>query len=550
MHIHAKLIAGLLILLAGIAASVTLTIHLYLLPHVQVIETRNLNTDLDRIDQGFAQELQRLTSLANDWGQWDDTYAYMASHNQEYVKSNLTPSLLATVNADLFAIITPEGQVLQLMTTESTQQVQHLEGQFLTGDHPLRLVGKVEELRGLFNTSGGPMLFAASPILPSEGMDNERGLLLFGRSVDNRFQSYLANVTRLPLTLSTTQTALHAAAILFPSDNEALAKQTQAFANDPASHLLLSIQKDRPYYQEASAVVDYTLLIIAVLGSVVSLLAYLFLKSTIVKPILTLKSQAESFGKERNLLGFKPLSQNDELGELSLSFINMARQLAESQGALEQERQRYMDASLTDPLTQLRNRRFMDLYFTESRALQTPEPVLIMMIDLDHFKQVNDTYGHDAGDQVLRELSILLQQASRDSDLVVRYGGEEFMLVCRNTDEETACAIAERIRAQVEGHNFCANSTPVQLTCSIGFFTCLASTTATAVDWYAMTKVADLALYAAKHSGRNTWIGLKTENCQHRGLLPTRSDEVQHSLDNRALTSFCACGDCSRIQWF
>jgi diguanylate cyclase (GGDEF)-like protein len=122
------------------------------------------------------------------------------------------------------------------------------------------------------------------------------------------------------------------------------------------------------------------------------------------------------------------------------------------------------------------------------------------MLDLDHFKTVNDTYGHQAGDAVLAEFARVLQRAARTVDVVARYGGEEFMVALPETTYQGAVAFAERLRESIETHLFRANDAPVRLTASIG----IATFPAPGVDGLdSLLASADAALYRAKQDGRN-----------------------------------------------
>jgi diguanylate cyclase (GGDEF)-like protein len=117
------------------------------------------------------------------------------------------------------------------------------------------------------------------------------------------------------------------------------------------------------------------------------------------------------------------------------------------------------------------------------------------MVDLDHFKQVNDTYGHLQGDAVLAELATLLNTGARESDVCARYGGEEFALILHETNDAGARILAERIRAKVAAHTFPGG---LKLTISIG----VAATTEAAL-FTSLIERADQALYSAKMGGRN-----------------------------------------------
>jgi two-component system cell cycle response regulator len=135
-----------------------------------------------------------------------------------------------------------------------------------------------------------------------------------------------------------------------------------------------------------------------------------------------------------------------------------------------------------------------------ARAEATSKPVCVLVFDIDHFKEVNDTYGHDAGDDVLREFAERLRRGVRNIDLVSRYGGEEFLLVMPETDADFAGAVAERLRSDVEKVPFRTRSGTFPVTESIGIAEWQGGASDTAD---ALIKRADNALYAAKRSGRN-----------------------------------------------
>jgi two-component system cell cycle response regulator len=158
----------------------------------------------------------------------------------------------------------------------------------------------------------------------------------------------------------------------------------------------------------------------------------------------------------------------------------------------------------TDPLTQLLNRRALTERITAEmeRALRYDSALSLLMVDLDHFKNVNDTYGHLVGDDVLRDLAQLLNGTIRGSDVVARYGGEEFLVLLPESDEAGAETFADRIRVAVEQHEFGvrAGQPSLKLTASIGVATFPAARIESVEDLLAR---ADAALYRAKADGRN-----------------------------------------------
>ncbi|HVH62225.1 MAG TPA: GGDEF domain-containing protein [Candidatus Dormibacteraeota bacterium] len=153
--------------------------------------------------------------------------------------------------------------------------------------------------------------------------------------------------------------------------------------------------------------------------------------------------------------------------------------------------------ALTDELTKLLNRRALAQRFLQEmqHARRHRESIAVLMIDIDHFKEVNDTYGHLNGDAVLAELAKILTSGARESDVCARYGGEEFALVLPQTEASGANTLAERIRAKVAAATFPGG---LKLTISVGV-----AATADASLFTQLTDRADQALYAAKQGGRN-----------------------------------------------
>jgi two-component system cell cycle response regulator len=162
-----------------------------------------------------------------------------------------------------------------------------------------------------------------------------------------------------------------------------------------------------------------------------------------------------------------------------------------------------LELAVTDQLTGLHNRRYMDgqLDALMRRAGADGAPVAVLMIDIDHFKRVNDGFGHDVGDEVLSEFAIRLASNVRAADLPVRYGGEEFVVVMPETDIEAARRIAERIRLHVAGAPFrvMGGDELLSVTISIG----VAASAGAADTPTALLKRADEAVYEAKAAGRN-----------------------------------------------
>ncbi len=163
---------------------------------------------------------------------------------------------------------------------------------------------------------------------------------------------------------------------------------------------------------------------------------------------------------------------------------------------------RLADMAKKDQLTGLYNRRsFVEVLEREvASARRHGSDLVLCMMDLDHFKQVNDTYGHPAGDMVLSQIGRKLRECIRDSDFICRYGGEEFAVILPHTQPEKARMVCERFREIVAGHPFTCDSSEFAMTISIGMASYSSGTDQSPLEFVGM---ADQALYEAKNAGRN-----------------------------------------------
>jgi diguanylate cyclase (GGDEF)-like protein len=165
-----------------------------------------------------------------------------------------------------------------------------------------------------------------------------------------------------------------------------------------------------------------------------------------------------------------------------------------------QEHSRMKNLAMLDSLTNLYNRRIFDEALTQKVNRHDMRPVSLLLIDLDNFKQVNDTFGHQAGDQVLKTVAKILKESCRGHDLVARFGGEEFAIILSQTQATTAHAVAQRIRNRLAKTVFTFDDKQLQITASIGLATCQESSTIFTSN---LVKRADRALYQAKRTGKN-----------------------------------------------
>jgi len=186
------------------------------------------------------------------------------------------------------------------------------------------------------------------------------------------------------------------------------------------------------------------------------------------------------------------LEKNQALAKLEQIYLEIEQKQAE----LLSMNATLVELSVTDKLTGLKNRRFFQEKLEEqlSNYEKSASPFSLFILDIDHFKKVNDTFGHQVGDEVLAQLAQLLKNQARSLDIVARYGGEEFVVILPETDQNEAKAIAEQLRQAVEQAKWQTG----RITVSVGIATAIKTDNETTI-----LQRADKALYASKENGRN-----------------------------------------------
>ena len=196
-----------------------------------------------------------------------------------------------------------------------------------------------------------------------------------------------------------------------------------------------------------------------------------------------------------------------ENNQLMLQLESSHEKLSKANRRLVEANHKLKRLAATDTLTLLFNRRYFDqvLKRETDRRNRYKLPLSLVMVDIDHFKQINDTHGHEAGDNAIKQVATILSDCARTADLTARYGGEEFVIILPQTDPENATVFAERAREAIAEAEFeLVDKQTTKLTISLGIAG--VSATDAPIDVQFLTSSADKALYEAKKTGRNCYV--------------------------------------------
>jgi len=259
----------------------------------------------------------------------------------------------------------------------------------------------------------------------------------------------------------------------------------------------VSIPVEAPLLAEHKQTMAIMMSLMVIYVAVILLLIW-GLRQFVTGPVRRLVLFSQNLGDHK--LDHPTLTKNpDEVGQLAKTMINANQRIVEQQGQLMHLNRKLEEQTRRDPLTSLHNRRHLMLESGQwfARAKRARSPISTLMIDIDHFKDVNDQHGHKVGDQMLQHVSDILKSVVREYDMLIRFGGEEFLILLPDTGNREALVLAERIRKAFEVNPFHSRKMNFSMTVSIGVYT--------DGHYNLETSIAesDKALYRAKKEGRN-----------------------------------------------
>jgi diguanylate cyclase (GGDEF)-like protein len=471
-------------------------------------------------------ERARITELARDYAAWDDMYRFAAVPTTAFIESAIPPDWLSRVRLDVVAVLSADGRVLFAKSSADGVTARGLPPQLmshLTAGAPLVTHdGPTASHSGLVTFSDSRWIVASRPIVTSAETGKIRGTFVLGRRLDTDLLNRVSAAIGLPVAVA----SVHPQALAVGDHYEMQVTSADQFTAIAPLHDVygssigwLTVRVPREI-EAQRRITQYYLLTSLIIAAIALVAAVLFLLDQyIVRRVGVLARFLRDVDASGDLTARLADPRRDEIGRVAtavnellgtLEHRNREIEEARSQACLALEEsarknQELEQANLTiarlagtDDLTGLANRRMFDSRLDEqiARAVRKGEPFTVLLADIDHFKVVNDTYGHQTGDRVLVHVASRLATHTRGYDLAARYGGEEFTVLLTGTDGEEGVMVADRIRLDIEQLAVPGYDRPV--TVSIGV-----------AEWHrgesadAIMRRADDGLYQAKRTGRN-----------------------------------------------
>lgn len=491
------------------------------------LESNYAHVNINHIQHHFEDEQTELATMARDYAQWDRTYEFMSNHNQEFVRSELTSETFDIINVNLFVLLDRAGQ--PVLYREA--------GNWPLGDNGLTNIaaaytssaafGEHLPLRGLLELKGRIFLLAYEPILTSRGAGRSRGTLVMGRALSESLLTAMSQSLGLPLWLEPAENAPspNSRQTLWTdgTDSVSIESNSTILAYLPLKDLsgstrrLLVARIPSALHSEGTKVMEYLLLLLMIAGLVHSAVLFFVLEDNLLARVESLNRKIKQITISGDLSMRLDTPGNDELYELAGTVNAMLTAIQKAKFELLQAQESLRFHAEHDSLTGVLNRRAIrDVLRRElARCRRESQTLGVMLIDVDHFKRINDRYGHGAGDAALVTVVQRISSTLRPYDLIGRYGGEEFLVIAPGCDLELTRKLAERILRAVSDESVDLGNSAVQLTLSLG------ATLGTAdSDPEFLVAAADSAMYQAKRDGRNR-VEISLEYHQRETLEPT-----------------------------
>ncbi len=503
LSVAGRVLLFTIIVWVGLLAGLHIVLSKVFRPTFSRIEAGLMVKDLERIEAAVTREEEQLGATAEDYAAWDDMREYIEAGDEGEVPRALKPEILKTLDLDALFVFDELGRVLFSLLgkrAEELKDVKEYTPKGFANQFPViasvRTGGSAESTvqQGLVRfASQRLVLAAAAPVASPKNEKHALGTVVMLREFDEQALERLADQVRLPLTLvaaDPTGPAVAAAEAQAKVDGKSV--EAHAWLRDPFGEPIARFGVERPatILGQGEGTLNLAGLGSLFMLSLVLAMLLLLLQLTLVRPLRYLTQSIENVRRTADLSVRVGINRRDEIGLLAYNFDRLLELLQQRTKVLE-------ELATTDGLTKLLNRRtcMNELTRKLEEARKNPESLAVLLLDVDHFKRINDTVGHSVGDRVLREVAKLLRNSLRASDIGGRYGGEEFLVVLPGTTKSEAKTIANRIRVAISEAKIQGLDWPV--TVSIGVASWVGHTA------HGLLATADMNLYRAKENGRN-----------------------------------------------
>ncbi|PKM52247.1 MAG: hypothetical protein CVV02_02455 [Firmicutes bacterium HGW-Firmicutes-7] len=402
------------------------------------LETQLMYQDMERAVNFIENNISQMHATNKDYSSWDNTSDYIAGKYPQLIEENFMDETFASNLWNVIILFDLEGQVAYQKGYDLENEIEVQIDQILFDQ--IRSSNLFDSIKteddytaGIIIVEDGVMMITIQPILSSYQKGPVNGFFLTGRYIDQLFLEELSNLTKYDISICEEQeTSQNERTLLLPNINKVKLWTTIEERNWITGHAVLysiggseakklSYQKEMSFYGESKRTIQYYVGIIIIIFIINILSVFLFVNKIIIKRLNNILHNIGAIIKNQNTSTRVNINSNDEFSVLGTRFNKMLDTIE----ALNQ--QLYFRAHV-DQLTELPNRHYFYSLVNERIKLGGNNSSAVFFMDLDKFKEINDTYGHGVGDEFLKKFASAVQEILTEKDIICRLGGDEFVI--------------------------------------------------------------------------------------------------------------------------
>jgi diguanylate cyclase (GGDEF)-like protein len=480
-----------------------------ILPNNLEMEQKQAKEKIIQISNIFKTELEYLSITNHDWSVWDDTYYYVQNRNKEFIHSNFTQAVLKDIKLNHMEIFDLSGNSIyakddgKIDARALLQYSQTLKSELLRWKNEDVKAGK----HGIVVFENTIAFVSINPILRGEKKGSPIGMFMMIRIIDDKMLENINKNTNSTITIikpddfSSNNTMQKNDFFTEIIDDENMIAYGYLKGLDEKVSVVFKSNHRRDFMIDNKKSITYFFLLATALGVISLIISLYSMQISIIRPIKNLIQYIANIRDDKDYINAPLEHRKDEIGVIAQEFNLLLEKLNKTNEVL-------LTSARIDTLTGLANRLDIKERFEQEKnvAIREGVPLNILMLDIDYFKNYNDTYGHVKGDAALALVAQAIKGSSiRSVDYFARYGGEEFLAILPRASEEGTALIAQRILENIENLNIEHTSSLLEkkiLSVSIG---CLSVVAKNEDTQEYLINMADEALYKAKQNGRNRY---------------------------------------------
>lgn len=465
------------------------------------LEIENANLQVKRIENAMEFSLDAMERNIGDWAYWNDTYDYIEGLMPEYVDSNINYDSFANLHLNLVLFIKRDGTVMNHMELDYEHELVHTpQAYYISLMNELGILQNTNPehvVRGIVSTIDGPMLLVSSPILPTSGVGEVRGNLVFGRLLNQFVVTYISETVEIEFTVKDTPVGLNTNQTVIAYEDKTtytLHKRIEdQFGLGTYMYEVTVPKTVELVIENTTGVIVGLVITVVFIGSVVIIM---FIDHSVLKRLLYLHNDLKVIGHETSTMKRLPISNTSD----EITYV--AKEINTLLDNINRQEKEINVLAYHDYLTGLPNRLRFNEMISDAilEAKGSKEQFAVLFLDLDSFKSVNDTMGHNIGDDLLIEVAKRIQTVLFSQCMIARAGGDEFLILSRNTSQEEAKKLASAILG-VFKEKFIVQKQVIYTSTSIG----IAIYPSDGIDTVSLIKNADIAMYYSKDQGKNKY---------------------------------------------